>query len=130
MESRLAHVAGKRVGALYREDLSAVAFAITTFVRKLTPVRVSWVSISGAPVVVFESDWFVVPILREDWVKIEPYVQDDTFLPSLFPPFAGYSLLRPDAEVTPEAFSRDPLYRKVLDTLTVLFPNSYPTSDY
>ena len=112
------------------EDLPAVAFALVTTIRKLVPVQVNHVTVSGAPVVLFRSDWFNVPILREDWQKIEPYVRDDTFSPSLFPPFAGYVLLRPDAELSPESFSSDPMYRKILDTLTVLFPNKYPVSDY
>jgi len=130
MDNRLGHVGQKRVSRLRQQDLPVVAFALATQIRRLTPVQVNRTTVSGAPTIVFTSDYFQVPILIEDWNKIEPYVRDDTFSPVALPPFSGYMLLRPDAELTPDSFSQDPLYQIILQTLKGLFPDSYPTSDY
>lgn len=130
MDNRLGLLFDRRLSHLRTQDLPNVAFALTTYIRKLVPVQVAVVSISGAEAVSLSCPWFQIAVLAEDWKKIQPYLQDDTFTPAIVAlPFSG-QLLRPEQVLIPSQVVQDPLYKRVLDVLTLLFPTSYPTSEY
>lgn len=130
MDNRLGLVAQRRPSRLRRTDLPPLAEAITVYQRRLAPVRVNRTIVCGASVVTLASRTFEVAVLSEDWAKIDPYFKDDTFDVLRYPPVVGYAVLRPTQEYVPELVRRDPLYRRVLDVLLILFPDEYPTSAY
>lgn len=122
MDNRLSLSGKRRTSNLRVQDLAEVALAITTSLRKYVPVSISTTQVSGAPTMVFESEWFHVSVLVEDWEKIAPYVKDNSFLIPL-------KLDTLTVKVGPDIVVKDPLYKRVLDVLTLLFPDVYPTSD-
>ena len=129
MDNRLALLLGKRPSRLRRQDLPDVATAITAYIRGY-PVLAGPTDAAGVRSMVFRSDCFEVAVLMEDWAKIDPYVRADAFSPTLYPPSAGYALSDPFIQLTPSMITSDLLYKRVLDVLTLLFPDAYPTSDY
>lgn len=129
MDNRLGLLASKRPSHLRKQDLPDVAVAITTATRGY-PVQVGPTSYQGIRVMCFRSVWFETYILEEDWAKIDPYVRSDYFSPTVYPVYAGYELSDPSVQFSPSLVTQDPLYKRVLDVLTMLFPVSYPTSEY
>lgn len=129
MDNRLALVYGRRPSRLRRQDLPEVATAITAYSRGY-PVTAGFSSDGNLRFMVFESDVFKVAVLWDEWLKIEPYVREGVFSPSLYPVSAGYALLDPRQTLNPATVQSDPLYKRVLDVLTLLFPDSYPTATY
>lgn len=122
MDNRLYHIFGRRPSRLRQQDLPDVAFALTVLARRLVPVRVDSADLTGAKVITLTSEWFAVAVLLEDWLKIEPHIQEGFFSPVLYPvPGLG----RPSSD----QLARDPLYNRILSVLTLEFPDSYPTSD-
>ena len=71
-----------------------------------------------------------VQILAEDWAKIQPYIRDDSFnqvvVPSQIDPAWGNVLAMEDASTID--WTNRQYYLKILYTLMMLFPESYPTS--
>lgn len=130
MDNRLGILFAKRTSRLRQQDLPDVAFAITTYLRGIVPVSVGPTTVSGAPVIALVSQWFNITVLASDWAKIEPYLRNDTFNPSVVPiPYMNQRYER-EALFSPSVVTQDPLYERVLDTLKIVFPESYPTSDY
>lgn len=129
MDNRLGLVFGQRPSHLRQQDLPAVAMAITTYVRGY-PVAAGSLTTDTVRVMTFKSDFFEVAVLWDDWMKIDPYVRDGVFSPTLFPVSAGYQLSEPRVTLNPSMVQSDPLYKRVLYVLTLLFPVSYPKSKY
>jgi len=129
MDNRLGLVFGQRPSHLRQQDLPAVAMAITTYVRGY-PVAAGPLTTDTVRVMTFKSDFFEVAVLWDDWMKIDPYVRDGVFSPTLFPVSAGYQLSEPRVTLNPSMVQSDPLYKRVLYVLTLLFPVSYPKSKY
>lgn len=129
MDNRLGLVFGKRPSRLRRQDLPTVAMAITTYVRGY-PVAAGPLTTETVHVMTFKSDLFEVAVLWDDWMKIDPYVRDGAFSPTLFPVSAGYQLSDPRVTINPSMVRSDPLYKRVLNVLTLLFPDEYPKAKY
>ena len=128
MDNRLSQVFGKRPSRLRQSDLPQLAYALTVASRNLTPVSIWHEKAAGAPVVAFSSEWFTVAVLESDWRKIEPYVRDGVFTTTAYP----VPIVQSDTvsfTSRRDKISTDPLYRRILDVLTLLFPDKYPTSD-
>jgi len=68
-------------------------------------------------------------ILKEDWAKIWPFIEDGTFNPQVIPTKPRGAVARfPGTEAGQVDLRAAGLYQRILDTLTPLFPE-YPTSD-
>lgn len=128
MDNRLSQVLGKRPSRLRQSDLPDLAYALTVTSRNLVPVAVSHEKAGGAPIIAFSSAWFAVAVLETDWRKIEPYVRDGVFTPTAYPVPTVQSDTVPITS-RQDKISSDPLYRRILHVLTLLFPDKYPTSD-
>lgn len=87
--------------------------------------------LSNVPYIRLIGRGFDLSILGEDWEKILPFVQDDTFNPMVVPASACVGYLDPkehfDSATLDEADR--PFYERVLFTLQQLFPDDYPTSN-
>lgn len=77
----------------------------------------------------FRAERFDVCVLLEDFAKILPYIQDGTLDPLQYPAplISGRPGVRRDIHTIDQW---DPaFYRRVLDLLITLFPDTYPTSN-
>lgn len=129
MDNRLGLVFGQRPSHLRQQDLPAVATAITAYVRGY-PVSAGPLTTATVRLMVFKSDVFDVAVLWDDWLKIDPYVRSDDFSPIKYPLAAGYALSEPRVTINLSMIQADPLYKRVLDVLTLLFPAAYPSATY
>ena len=129
MDNRLGLVFGQRPSHLRKQDLPTVAMAITAYVRGY-PVLAGPVTTATVNLMVFRSDAFEVAVLWDDWEKIDPYVRSDYFSPLKYPASAGYNVLDPSVAFNLSTIQADPLYKRVLDVLTLLFPAAYPAAKY
>ena len=127
MDSRLSYLFGRRLSRLRQEDLPNLALAMTVYIRGTLPVSVGSINMRGTYGIKLESKDFQVAVLAEDWKKIEPYLRDDSFFPAKYPlPYTN----QVEPVYDPGAIVQDPLYTRILDVLTGLFPEEYPTSPY
>lgn len=128
MDTRLYSILDRRPKRLRRQDLPPVAKAIVSFIRKQSHASVG-VSQNLAYVWLRGNDPGVV-VLKEDWEKILPYIEDGTFSPTQLPVPRICPL---DPRVTYDDATLDwqdaYLYKRVLVVLQGLFPEEYPTSD-
>ena len=70
-----------------------------------------------------------VAVLREDWVKVAPFIEDGTFDPMLFPyKIRGVVPRHPNTSSPLVDVRAKGLYDRILGVLTPLFPE-VPTSD-
>ncbi len=124
MDNRLSLAFGKRVSRLRSQDLPDVAYGLTLTIRNLSPVQITQKSIGGAPTMLFSSPDFKLAILVSDWLLIEPYFKDYTLSPVFYPTPDFYATLK--GPPPRNRIQTDTLYKRVLDVLTLLFPESYP----
>lgn len=74
-------------------------------------------------------------VLKSDWLRIYPFVQELFFEPQLYPTEARVGYLNPalarSEPLADRADAQTPasLYQRILDTLTPLFPEAFPTSN-
>lgn len=126
MDARLWSIFGKRAESLKRPDLPDLARAICAYMRRLD-VRLHAGQTRETSYVLFqgENNSFNVLVRGDDWAKIVPYLQDDTFSPPPEP-------LRPWANGAASLANIDTYdpyyYGKVLGVLQQLFPQDFPTS--
>lgn len=130
VDSRLFRIGGRRVVRLRKEDLPELARAIVAVTRiraragVTTVANVSYVEIVGKNVDVM--------IPAEDWKKILPYVQDESFNPTLFPARQASQPL--DPQIAFDELLLDhadkPLYERTLGILTGLFNETFPTRPF
>ena len=127
MDSRLYYQFDRRLSRLRQEDLPNLALAMTVYLRGVLPTNISRVTRWGTHGIMLASREFQVAVLAEDWKKIEPYLKDDVFYPARYPlPYTT----QVEQVYDPGAIVQDPLYQRILDVLTTLFPEVYPTSQY
>jgi hypothetical protein len=129
MDNRLGRFFDQRPSHLRREDLPEVATAITAYLRGFS-VTVGPVDVAGVRRMVLRGPTFNVAVLWDDWAKIDPYIRDDTFSSIKHPTIVGYTFFNPLVSLDPATVGQDPLYRRVLDVLTLLFPDTYPRAKY
>jgi len=115
---------GRRLSRLRIPDLPVVAKAIVAFTRRHAKsaeyVRhgVGFVRLYGVGV--------DVNVLVSDWNKIVPYLQDGSWNPVATP--VAWPLAAPNAEASIADTDDPDLYRRVLQTLELLFTEDFPTS--
>lgn len=105
MDSRLFLVDGKRLGSIQSQDLPAVATALHDLARGLA--RASSRDKAGVRYLYIEGSDYSVSILRSDWEKIAPLVDDGT--------------------LTTRICGED-THSYILGRLKLLFPQEWPTS--
>lgn len=123
MDGRIPLRFGKRVSRLRKQDLPDLAYALTTLARHPHAVEYGYDENQGLKIVYFRSQFFAVTVLLDDWMKIEPKVREGYFAPNAFP----VQEMSPKPPAPPQV-GGDPLYNHILNVLTLLFPESYPTS--
>jgi hypothetical protein len=104
---------GERTRRLLQSDLPVVAQALTLALRgrAVTHVGVT----RGQNYIWISGERVSLTIQEEDWLKIRPFLEDGSFDPSVVPSgFAGVDMWQ------------DPLYQRVLDTLTPIFTEDFP----
>lgn len=119
MDTRLFNIRGRRPGLLRQQDLDQLARMIVAVLRKRGTAGVG--VFNGAEVAILsDTEGGVAVILKEDWARILPYIQDGTFSPLLFPVATNESAVDPIGEG---------IRKRVLSVLQGLFPLAYPTSN-
>ena len=88
-------------------------------------------SATGSPPYVrLQGDTFDVLVTLDDWKLIQPYIDDDTFNPLVFP---GPHIVTTDNNALLDQsvvdLNAQTFYNRVLGTLWQLFPDEYPTSN-
>ncbi len=130
VDSRLFRIGGRRIVRLRKEDLPELARAIVAVTRiraragVVTVANVKYVEIVGKNVDV------LVP--AEDWKRILPYVQDESFNPVIFPSRQASQPLDPQIafdELLLDHADR-PLFERTLGILTGLFTETFPTRPF
>lgn len=127
MDGTLLRISGRRPVRLLKSDLPEVAVAIVAYARGKVRVDanqgrgISYVRLHGLTV--------NVVIRHEDWEKILPYVETDTFHPQIVPA-ATPTVRDPEVHFAPGTLdARDrTFYARVLGILQSLFTDDYPTS--
>lgn len=130
VDSRLFRIGGRRVVRLRKEDLPELARAITAVTRQraragvTTVSNVSYVEITGKNVDV------MVP--ADDWARILPSVQTESFNPVVFPARQASQPLDPQVAFDEPILDHadKPLYERTLGLLTGLFNETFPTRPF
>jgi hypothetical protein len=128
VDTRLYSILQRRPKRLRQQDLPPVAKAIVAVIRKKS--RASVGVHQNLSYVWLRGDDPGVVVLKEDWEKILPYIEDGTFDPTQTPVPRVVPL---DPNVMYDEATIDLqdsyLYSRVLVVLRQLFPEKYPTSD-
>ena len=129
VEARLGKIGGQRLARLYVKDLPRLARGIVAVIRNRAHARAHVAR--NVPFVRIKSDEHDILVMKEDWEKILPYIQDGTFNPMVVPrnPQVGYLDFRIayGEPVLDHADRR--LFEAILGTLQLLFTERFPTSD-
>lgn len=127
MDNRLYKIE-TRPGRLRQQDLPLVARALISVFRRQAEVKVGFTK--NVKWVRLEAKDFHVQILGEDWAKILPYIQDDSFNQLVVKSQIDSVYIDPNtahASAIIDHTDRQ-YYLRVLQTLQGLFPEAYPTS--
>jgi len=103
-----------------------VALALVAVARGRAHLGGSYVH--EVPLVEIKGDNCHVLILGEDWAKIEPFIKDGSFDPLIVPNAPRTARLDPSHDMGALELVDQPFYLYVLNTLKLLFTESYPTS--
>ncbi len=129
MDARLFLLGGRMLRRLRQQDLPEVSRAIVGAIRHRYTLTSA--IIQDVAVIRIVSPKQEVTILKDDWAKIMPYIQDETLTPVLNPtnPQVGY--LDPQVSYDEPLFDQAdrPLYLYILGLLQRLFPDSIPVSN-
>ncbi len=128
VDNRLFYVDGRRIVRLRKEDLPELARAIVAVVRGRA--RAGIACVKNVAYVELKGSATDALIIRSDWEKILPYIQDEFFNTQVAP--AAQSGRYADHKV---AFSEPildradkPLYDRIVGILSGLFTDTFPTS--
>ena len=125
MDERLSFIYGRRLSRLRVTDLPNVARAIVAFTRGHAKSEeylrhgVAFVRLFGVGV--------DVNVLVSDWEKIVPALQSGQWNPAVTPVARAFAA--PNAEASVADLDDPDLYRRVLQTLQLLFTEDFPTSN-
>lgn len=120
MDSRLFLLNGQRVSRLRKVDVPLVARAIVAVYRRRASVGTG--TIHGIRYVRIWDDGSSVVIMREDWVLIQPLIQNGALDPAQFPVNTHAGQNRTFSSLVVDLTDKE-LYDSVLGALTPLFPN-------
>lgn len=130
MDNRLLEIYGQRPSPLRQDDLGLLARMMIAVIRGRGTV--GYARRSGVGVVVLhDNEDRKFTVLRDDWRKIMPFIQDGTFSPAVTPaaPRVGYA--SPEVAYGESVLDRADrfLYDRIVNTLSPLFPEAFPTSN-
>ena len=117
-----------RPGNLRQQDLPLVARALVALFRKQAVVKTG--TVKNISYVRIEAVEFHVQILAEDWAKILPYIQDDSFNQEVVKTQIDSVWVDPLVAHATQFIDRTDrqYYLRILQVLQGLFPTAYPTS--
>lgn len=120
MDQRLSRVAGLRPERLTPHELPGLARAMIAYVYK--QVRLTHVLIQGVTCVRFYGPSTNFLVRQDDWIKVVPYLKDGSF--DNLTVSVSAPLVRDRGAFYEESVVdiNDPLYRRILNVLTTLFP--------
>jgi len=128
VDQRLFKIAGHRPERLTRSDTPEVARALTAYYRRQAQVsrgvlnEVAYVRLANPGV-------FDVIVRWDDWVKILPYLSDESFDLTIIPEptlFVSQSSILADGSTVEN--TNDGLYHRILNVLNQLFTVEFPQS--
>lgn len=125
MDQRLFKIAGRRPERLTRADTPEVARALTAYYRHQAQVTKGVLN-EVAYVRLYNSGIIDVVIRWDDWVKILPYVTDESFDTTIIPEptlFVAHTAVLASASTIDQT---DELYQRILDVLNQLFTVEFP----
>lgn len=125
VDQRLGLLKGHQVANVTLDDVPTLAKAITACIRGLGLALA--VHVLEVPMVHLYGPGFSVYVRGEDWLKISPYLVDNTLSPQVvaYPPTVPGAPLNVGTLTT-----QDPnLYNKVYGLLSMLFPIPYPRTN-
>lgn len=127
MDNRLFNITS-RPGRLRRQDLPLVARALVSLFRRKAQLRTGITKNVGY--IRIDAPEFRVQILREDWVKILPYIKNDFLNQVVFKTQIDTVVLHPERDHEPSIIDRtdEQYYVRTLQLLQELFTEAYPTS--
>ena len=115
-----------RARRLTREDLPLVSRALTAAILG-TGAAIPRLTRHNKAVELVLGTGETVVVLKEDWEKIWPFIEDGTFNPQVIPTRPRGVVLRSPGDGTNLNWKSTGLYSLILSTLTPLFPE-YPTN--
>jgi hypothetical protein len=125
VDQRLFKIAGRRPERLTRADTPEVARALTAYYRHQAQVTKGVLN-EVAYVRLYNSGIIDVVIRWDDWVKILPYVTDESFDTTIIPEptlFVAHTAVLASASTIDQT---DELYQRILDVLNQLFTVEFP----
>lgn len=130
VDSRLFRIGGRRVVRLRKEDLPELARAIVAVTR--IRARAGVATVANVPYVEIVGKNVNVMVPAEDWKRILPYVQDESFNPNVYPARQATQPL--DPQIAFDELLLDhadkPLFERTLGILTGLFNETFPTRPF
>lgn len=132
VDSRLFRIGGRRIVRLRKEDLPELARAIVAVTRIRARARAGVVTVANVKYVEIVGKNVDVLVPAEDWKRILPYVQDESFNPVIFPSRQASQPLDPQIafdELLLDHADR-PLFERTLGILTGLFTETFPTRPF
>jgi len=117
-----------RPGLQRRQDLPLLAQALVAVFRKRGQAKIGRTKNIGW--VRLETPTYHVQVLAEDWAKILPYIQDESFNQVIVKSQLDSVWIDPNTAHAPPLIDRTDrqYYLRVLAVLQGLFPTAYPTS--
>jgi len=130
VDNRLFELYGKRPVKLRKDDLGVVAQMLIAVLRHRGKADITRRSGIEA-VILSDNRQRVITILKDDWEKIAPFLEDGTFDPLLTPAASDFGYLQKDVvfDEPVETQADKHLYQLILNTLTPLFSESFPTTN-
>lgn len=128
MDQRLFSIAGLRPQKLTREDLPALATAMVGAVRHR--ITIDSHVINDVPCIRFFGPGVNVLVRGDDWIKVVPYLKDNSFDVTIIP-VAQQVVLDSTTRFDPAVITvaDAALYNRILTVLRTLFTATFPTSN-
>jgi hypothetical protein len=129
VDSRLFYIEGTRPSRIRKQDVPTLVVALIGVIR----ARAQMVAgrIRGIDCVRITSPGLRLAILKEDWLKIQPLVEDGTLNPVLSPKGQPAAYLHPETSYDESCvdLADRALYIHLMGILEPLFPDKWPTSN-
>lgn len=128
MDTRLAFLRGQRPSGLRRNELSSLSWALVSVVRGHGSVGVA--RRGGVTVVVVrDRRGRQYLVLKSDWLKIWPLIENDSFNTAKFPVSVPISASSDETGETSDDRTDGPLQQRIYDLLFPLFTEQYPNTE-
>lgn len=130
MDTRLFYVDGRRLARLRKEDLPELSRAIIAVVRERA--RAGVVRVKNVDYIEIVGTGYSALVLKSDWEKILPFVQDESFNPAIYPAEPPGRYLDQDVAYNEPVLDRADrmLYARIVGILGTLFTEGFPTRPF